>query len=96
MIVIITAGEVPQGSGYLFGGVYSTTTPNPLTGSQKCPNRFYPRVLGGHAYVCISDDYELGYQYSLPFAGFFSCSAGNPLAFPHKHGNGTLQRGMLV
>ena len=30
--------------------------------------------------VCVSSDYELGYADSLPFAGFESCIAGNPLA----------------
>jgi hypothetical protein len=86
--------HVPQHSGVLFGGVYTTTSSNPVTGSQKCPNRFYPRALGGHAFVCVSDDYELGYQNSLRFAGFFSCSAGNPLAIPNKKDpiNGTQLR----
>ena len=37
-------------------------------------------------YVCISDDYELGSQYSIPFAGFFSCATGNPLALKKKTG----------
>ena len=30
--------------------------------------------------VCVSSDYELGYADSIPFAGFESCIAGNPLA----------------
>ncbi|KAH3826453.1 hypothetical protein DPMN_128359 [Dreissena polymorpha] len=34
--------------------------------------------------VCISDDYELGTQNSLPFAGFFSCKSGNPLALKER------------
>lgn len=29
--------------------------------------------------VCVSDDYELGFEYSVPFAGFYSCRSGNPL-----------------
>ena len=29
--------------------------------------------------VCVSDDYELGFQQSVPFGGFFSCNTGNPL-----------------
>ena len=29
--------------------------------------------------VCLSDDYELGFQQSVPFGGFFSCNTGNPL-----------------
>jgi hypothetical protein len=37
-------------------------------------------------YVCISDDYELGAQYSIPFGGFMSCSAGNPLAMTSRKG----------
>ena len=77
-------GVVPQHSGVLFGGVYSKNSPNPATGSQCCPNRFYALPIGGHAHVCVSDDYELGFQYSLPFGGFFSCSVGNPLAIPRK------------
>jgi hypothetical protein len=36
--------------------------------------------LGADAYICVSDDYELGYPYSIPFAGFDSCMTGNPLA----------------
>ena len=32
--------------------------------------------------MCVSDDYELGFQFALPFAGFFSCNSGNPLAVP--------------
>jgi hypothetical protein len=34
--------------------------------------------------ICVSDDYELGYRYSLPFAGFYSCKAGNPLALKER------------
>ena len=29
--------------------------------------------------ICVSDDYELGFQQSVPFGGFFSCNTGNPL-----------------
>ena len=71
---------VPPRSGLMFGGIYTDVSDNPLTGAQRCPSRFYPVPLGGHAHVCISDDYELGYKNSIQFAGFFSCSAGNPLA----------------
>ena len=37
--------------------------------------------------VCISDDYELGYMHSIPFAGFISCESGNPLALQKVSGN---------
>ena len=30
--------------------------------------------------VCVSDEYDLAYGFSVPFAGFFSCQAGNLLA----------------
>ena len=76
--------KVDKDSGMLFGGVYTPTEPNPVTGSQSCPHRFYAMRFGSHSHVCVSDDYELGYQFALPFAGFFSCSSGNPLAVPHK------------
>ena len=77
-------GPVPPKTGVLFGGVYAVNAPNPVTGSQGCPHRFYPLPLGGYAHVCVSDDYELGAHYSLPFGGFFSCSGDNPLAIPRN------------
>lgn len=30
--------------------------------------------------ICVSDDFENGFKYSIPFNGFFSCQQGNPLA----------------
>ncbi|XP_033099776.1 macrophage-expressed gene 1 protein-like isoform X2 [Anneissia japonica] len=76
-------GTVPLESGYLFGGVYSTFSMlNTLTETQGCPNAFLPLRMGAELFVCVSDDYELGYRYSFPFAGFLSCSAGNPLSLP--------------
>ncbi|XP_064641870.1 macrophage-expressed gene 1 protein-like [Lineus longissimus] len=74
-------GEVQQNSGFLFGGIFTKTSSNPLTKTQGCPVRFYPLRLGEFMRVCVSDDYELGYRYSVPFAGFFSCRTGNPLVF---------------
>lgn len=76
---------VDENSGMLFGGVYTSNDPNPVTGSQSCPHRFYALPFGSYSHVCVSDDYELGYQFSLRFAGFFSCSSGNPLAVPRKN-----------
>ena len=35
----------------------------------------------------MSSDYEQGYTYSIPFAGFESCIAGNPLAAPPSYIN---------
>ena len=74
-------------SGYLFGGLYSDTVNNVITKAKKCPIKFYPQRFGPKdMYVCISDDYELGAQYSIPFGGFMSCSAGNPLAMTSRKG----------
>ena len=73
-------GQVPANTGYLFGGLYSEVLKNPVTKDHSCPLKFYPLRFGATMHVCVSDDYELGYQQSVPFGGFFSCHAGNPLA----------------
>ncbi|KAB1272509.1 Macrophage-expressed gene 1 protein [Camelus dromedarius] len=67
-------------AGFLFGGLYSPGNPNPFTGSQICPSHFYPQTLFGDLKVCVSTDSELGSAQAVPFGGFFSCQAGNPLA----------------
>lgn len=66
--------------GFLFGGIFSDAIDNPLTQSRDCPQHFYQLKIGAGMQVCVSDDFEFGYRYSVPFAGFFSCKAGNPLA----------------
>ena len=77
--------------GYLFGGLYSDTVNNVITKTKKCPIKFYPQRFGPKdMYVCISDDYELGAQYSIPFGGFMSCTAGNPLAMTPQKGKNVL------
>ena len=77
----VAKGHIQQQSGFLFGGIYTSAVSNPLTQEKSCPLYFYPLRLGKDLKVCVSDDYELGYRYSIPFAGFFSCSTGNPLNF---------------
>jgi len=66
--------------GYLFGGIYSNEINNPITRSRSCPSHFISMKLGSNAIICLSEDYELGQQFSLPFGGFFSCVGGNKLA----------------
>ena len=66
-------------AGYLFGGIFSNDFPNPVTHSRNCPLHYIPLNFGIQAKVCVSEDTELGQQYSLPFGGFFSCKAGNIL-----------------
>ncbi|CAH1797631.1 unnamed protein product [Owenia fusiformis] len=75
----VATGHVNVDSGFLFGGIYTTTSQNPLTKSEKCPVKFFPLKLGNGGCICVSDDYELGFRFSVPFAGLFSCTAGNPL-----------------
>lgn len=66
--------------GFLFGGIFSKALENPLTQSRACPQTFYALKMGADMHVCVSGNFELGFRYSVPFAGFFSCKAGNPLS----------------
>lgn len=75
----VARGSVRQQSGFLFGGLYTSTVSNPLTLTKDCPLYFYPLKLGNDMKVCVSDDYELGFEYAVPFGGFYSCRSGNPL-----------------
>ena len=81
-----TLETVDQNSGYLFGGYYTSTMANPFTGTKTCPRYFIPLHFGEDINICVSNDYELGYPYSIPFAGFESCISGNPLAVTNKTG----------
>jgi len=91
----VATGKVPVRSGYTFGGLYSSTTVNPLTQTASCPNYFYPLKFGEDTHVCVSDDYELSYGLSAPFAGFFSCKAGNPLSTKSSSGGLRMRFGLL-
>ena len=64
-------GKVPDQSGYLFGGVYTPYIDNPVTQKKSCPPYFTVLTIGWNPkmYICVSDDYELGYRYSVNFAG---------------------------
>ncbi|XP_021516913.1 macrophage-expressed gene 1 protein [Meriones unguiculatus] len=72
-------GQVPENSGLLFGGVFTDKSINPMTNAQSCPAGYIPLNLFENLKVCVSLDYELGYRFSVPFGGFFSCIMGNPL-----------------
>ncbi|XP_055995124.1 macrophage-expressed gene 1 protein [Sorex fumeus] len=75
----VATGSVPENSGLLFGGLYSEKSINPLTNAQSCPAGYFPLALFESLKVCVSQDYELGSKFSVPFGGFFSCVIGNPL-----------------
>ncbi|XP_016389430.1 macrophage-expressed gene 1 protein-like [Sinocyclocheilus rhinocerous] len=71
----------PEYSGYLFGGLFGPGMQNPLTKSNNCPPNYFPQhFLSNGMMVCMSNDYEAGTRFSVPFAGFFSCQSDNPLA----------------
>lgn len=75
----VANGTVPNASGLLFGGLFSSKSINPLTNAQSCPAGYIPLRLFETLKVCVSQDYELGFRFSVPFGGFFSCAVGNPL-----------------
>ncbi|KAH3857755.1 macrophage-expressed gene 1 protein-like [Dreissena polymorpha] len=77
-------GKVPANSGFLFGGLYTDSVPNINTQAKSCPLKYYPLTILGGLVICVSDDYELGSKDALPFAGFFSCLSGNPLALKER------------
>ncbi|GFO45023.1 reverse transcriptase [Plakobranchus ocellatus] len=78
-------GPVPPESGYRFGGVFTSTSINLVTGDKGCPPGFYARKMFTDMSVCISDDFELDTAFSVQFGGFFSCDMGNPLASAGVH-----------
>uniref|UniRef100_A0A8D2CWH4 Macrophage-expressed gene 1 protein n=1 Tax=Sciurus vulgaris TaxID=55149 RepID=A0A8D2CWH4_SCIVU len=75
----MVSDQVPADSGLLFGGLFSSRSINPMTNAQSCPVGYLPLSLFESVKVCVSQDYEIGYKFSVPFGGFFSCVVGNPL-----------------
>uniref|UniRef100_A0A8C7WWA6 Macrophage-expressed gene 1 protein n=1 Tax=Oryzias sinensis TaxID=183150 RepID=A0A8C7WWA6_9TELE len=74
-------GKAPENSGYLFGGIYSPSSPNPITNAKRCPANYISlRFLSDGQRICLSQAYELATRFSVPFGGLFSCESVNPLA----------------
>ena len=69
----------PDDRGIMFGGVYTLSQQNVVTGSSSCPPLFYAVHFGENIWVCVSQ-YTEGAKYSIPFGGFHSCTNGNPMA----------------
>ncbi|VDL97974.1 unnamed protein product [Schistocephalus solidus] len=65
--------------GFLFGGLFTDATTNPVTNAMSCPLYYDAYPLGRRLRVCLSSDKEMGRRYSLPFGGFYACQSGNPL-----------------
>ena len=76
----IPGEQIPQTDTYLFGGLYTSKTLNPVTNAKSCPQFFFQLSMGRDINICVSNDYEQGIAYAVDFAGFFSCSANNPMA----------------
>ena len=70
---------IPNNTGVMFGGLFTSTANNPVTLDKSCPPTYIDMNILHDLHVCISTDYELGRRYSIPFGGFFSCNNGNPL-----------------
>uniref|UniRef100_A0A8C7WX02 Macrophage-expressed gene 1 protein n=1 Tax=Oryzias sinensis TaxID=183150 RepID=A0A8C7WX02_9TELE len=74
-------GTAPENSGYLFGGIYSPSSPNPITNAKSCPANYISlRFLSDGQKICVSQEYELATRSSVPFGCLFSCESVNPLA----------------
>ena len=71
-----------QYRGYLFGGFFTRTSPNPITGTQSCPPYYRVQKIAMDVSICVTNDYELGSAHAIGFAGFHSCRVGNPLSVP--------------
>jgi hypothetical protein len=65
---------------YMFGGLYTNHISNVVTQQKNCPQYFHAIRIAEDLTICVSDDFENGFKYSIPFNGFFSCQQGNPLA----------------
>ena len=88
----------PNGHGIMFGGVYTSSQQNVVTGSSSCPPHFYAVHFGENIWVCVNVGKNIteGAQYSIPFGGFHSCTNGNPMVstsnqfnkgiYPHRCG----------
>lgn len=68
--------------GYLFGGYFTPTSTNMITGTQSCPPYYRVQKIAVDISICVSNDYELGFPHAVSFAGFHSCRVGNPLSVP--------------
>ncbi|GFO28136.1 macrophage expressed protein 1-like protein [Plakobranchus ocellatus] len=62
--------------GFAFGGTYTSHIANPVTSSKACPLFFLPLTIGEDINICVSDILDQKTSDALPFAGFFSCRAG--------------------
>ena len=74
---------VPQQTGYLFGGFYTSYQDNMLTEAKSCPKYYLPLRLLEDVMVCVSGSYEAARDNHINFGGFESCTIGNPLAIAH-------------
>ena len=72
-------GDSNPTDGYLFGGAFTSNQMNPVTSSLSCPLYFQEFRMGADGVVCVSEEFDLAFPFSVPFGGFESCNIGNPL-----------------
>lgn len=72
--------KTTSNEGYLFGGIFTNTYPNPVTNSYTCPQNYLAFQFGITAKICLSLERGKGIKDNLPFGGFYSCNMGNPLS----------------
>ena len=54
--------DIAENSGYLFGGLFTSSSVNPVTNTKGCPPYFIQLHMGEDIRVCVSDDYERGFS----------------------------------
>ena len=80
--VVISTPRPVHYRGYLFGGYFTPTSSNPITGTHSCPPYYRVQKIAVDVSICVSNDYELGSAHAVGYAGFHSCRIGNPLSVP--------------
>ena len=75
-----TSLQQSASSPFIFGGYYTSKTSNPVTKTMSCPHYFMSMPFLEDVNICVSREYDLVSNYSIPFGGFYSCSIGNPYA----------------
>lgn len=66
---------IPENSGALFGGIYTSTMVNVFTGGASCPGTYMSYRLFADVTVCVSYDYQEDTKFAVPLGGFFSCQS---------------------
>jgi hypothetical protein len=50
----------------MFGGLYTNHISNVVTQQKNCPQYFHAIRIAEDLTICVSDDFENGFKYSIP------------------------------